>query len=157
MQIKICTVLKLLLDERFNNLRIDTFSVKISRTLSRPLSNQQLWNLWRYCCMKYNEGKSQYISTPAMPNYEKDGDIYSLSDFLSVKECKFESITAHVPIGVINMLKQNYGDYMQLPPVEERGKYHERIVFFDPDKPYTEYLGAQIVEDYFAGKIENDL
>jgi hypothetical protein len=29
---------------------------------------------------------------------------------------------------------------MELPPVEKRGKWHENVIFFDPDKPYTEYV-----------------
>lgn len=157
LQLKTCTVLKLLLDERFNGVYVKSSLISLIRFLSKPFSNQAIWNIWHHFCSKYNGSNNKYISTPAMPNYQKEGDIYLRSDFNGVINESFESINVSIPVGFENMLKQNYGDYMQLPPVEERGKYHERIVFFDPDKPYTDYFGSQIVDDYFSGKVENDL
>lgn len=48
----------------------------------------------------------------------------------------FENIKIPCPIGYDEILKAQYGDYMT--PV--RGACGHEHVFFDPDKPYTEYL-----------------
>ncbi len=37
-------------------------------------------------------------------------------------------------------LQREYGDYMAFPPVEKRGKWHEGIIHFEPEIPYTQYL-----------------
>ena len=52
---------------------------------------------------------------------------------------KFEFLELPIPSDYDRILKIEYGDYMSLPPIEERGEWHGGT-FFDPDKPYTEYL-----------------
>jgi hypothetical protein len=42
-----------------------------------------------------------------------------------------------------------YGNYMEFPPVEERGKRHS--IFFDPDRPYSDYEGKLTKEDIRKG------
>ena len=32
-----------------------------------------------------------------------------------------------------------YGNYLEFPPAEKRGAWHEDIIIFDPDIPYKEY------------------
>ena len=49
----------------------------------------------------------------------------------------FEYIKIPLPVGYDRMLRQEYGDYMEFPPVEERGKHHGFEL--DPDIPYKEY------------------
>lgn len=51
---------------------------------------------------------------------------------------KFESIEVEIPVGYDKILGTTFGDYMQFPPVEERGLKNNHI-FFDPDHPYTYY------------------
>lgn len=51
----------------------------------------------------------------------------------------FENIHIPVPEHYDEVLKNAYGDYMIFPPREKRGKWHENIIYFDPDVPYTEY------------------
>ena len=38
------------------------------------------------------------------------------------------------------VLRRIYGDYMKYPPAEERGRWHEDWIIFDPDVPYKEFL-----------------
>lgn len=52
---------------------------------------------------------------------------------------KFEGIEVKIPAGYDELLTVQYGDYMKLPPKEDRGVRHSDFVF-DPDKPYTDYL-----------------
>ena len=46
--------------------------------------------------------------------------IFRKKDFSSVKKVKFEDIEVSVPVNYDYILKSLYGDYMELPPVEER-------------------------------------
>lgn len=45
--------------------------------------------------------------------------------FDTVSQKTFETITASVPTGYDKILKSIYGDYMQLPPVDERKPHHD--------------------------------
>lgn len=72
--------------------------------------------------------------------------------FENVEWMDFEYIKLPVPNAYDEILKCHYGNYMELPPMEERGKHHS--IFFDPDKPYTEYVGVMTKED--AKKVLND-
>lgn len=51
----------------------------------------------------------------------------------------FESIEVKIPAGYDEILTKTFGNYMQFPPVEDRGVKNNQI-FFDPDKPYTDYM-----------------
>ena len=50
----------------------------------------------------------------------------------------FENTKIPAYNGYLNHLKAFYGDYMQMPPMEKRGVWHEEI--FSPDIPYKEYV-----------------
>lgn len=56
------------------------------------------------------------------------------------KEClhKFECIELPIPSDYDSVLSLEYGNYMKLPPIEERAGH--ATTFFDADKPYTSYL-----------------
>ena len=60
--------------------------------------------------------------------------------FFPVKLVPFENLLVPVQANQHEYLKSIYGDYMQLPPVEER-KFHHDYVCIDFDKPYTSYKG----------------
>ena len=51
---------------------------------------------------------------------------------------RFETIIIPVPAEMDERLRTQYGDYLSLPPIEERGQWHSNVLW-DPDKPYTEY------------------
>lgn len=61
------------------------------------------------------------------------------------KQATFEYIKLPIPEAYDRILKAHYGDYMQLPPEDARGKHH--TIFFDPDKPFTEYVDVMTRED----------
>lgn len=52
----------------------------------------------------------------------------------------FENIKVPVPKDYDSVLRHTYGNYMEFPPVEQRGEWHEGIILFNPDIPYTEFL-----------------
>ncbi len=52
----------------------------------------------------------------------------------------FEDMMIPVPQNYKRILENTYGDYMEFPPLEERGEWHEGIITFDPDIPYKEFI-----------------
>lgn len=71
----------------------------------------------------------------------------------NVKWLDYEDTRIPVPGDYDSILKDNYGDYMKLPPMEERGKHHN--IFIDPDRPYSYYFGKLSKEEFDKGV--NDL
>lgn len=59
--------------------------------------------------------------------------------FKSVEKVEFEKIEIQIPTGYDEFLTATYGDYMQFPPVEQRGAWHGGLIL-DPERPYTDYL-----------------
>jgi lipopolysaccharide cholinephosphotransferase len=60
----------------------------------------------------------------------------------------FEDAQIPVPVGYERILETLYGNYHELPPKEARGKRH--TIFYDPEKPYKEYLGNLSTEEFNA-------
>ena len=65
---------------------------------------------------------------------------YLAKDFLSVTEVDFEGYKMPAMAGFDNYLKEAFGDYMQLPPEDERVCHHE-VEFVDTDNSYKIYKG----------------
>ena len=64
---------------------------------------------------------------------------FKWSDVLDTIDVNFYGHKIMIPRNYDSILKVTYGDYIKFPPVEERGTWHNSVIF-DPDKPYTEYL-----------------
>lgn len=64
--------------------------------------------------------------------------VYPSSAFADSISHRFENMDVKIPVGWKDVLNATFGDYMQFPPVEERGSKNNQI-FFDPDHPYTYY------------------
>ena len=82
---------------------------------------------------------SNYYAISVMAILKKEQSIYPVSDFKEVIMWPFETIKVPVPVGYKNLLEIQYGEYMKYPPVEERGKKNDQLIF-DPDRPYTYYM-----------------
>lgn len=94
---------------------------------------------WR---TKYNDTASGYYYEIT---HKKHIYIYKKEWLSKSVMMPFEDIEIPVPAGYNEILKSLYGDYMKLPPVDERGVHHN--IFFDPDKPYSEYFGKLTREE----------
>ena len=55
----------------------------------------------------------------------------------------FESLMIPVPKNYDAILTNMYGDYMEYPPIEKRGAWHEGILKFDPDVSYIDLLNRK--------------
>lgn len=52
----------------------------------------------------------------------------------------FENIKVPIPSNYDEILNHFYGKYMEFPPVEQRGAWHENMIVFEPDTPYIDYI-----------------
>ena len=75
--------------------------------------------------------------------------VFQKKQLLRVRWLPFEDRRIPVPEGYDEILKQQYGAYMELPPEEKRGQHHS--IFFDPDRPYSYYYGKLDKESFSAG------
>lgn len=62
------------------------------------------------------------------------------AEWFETKEVPFEDTKIRIPVGYDSYLKILYGDYMQLPPEEDRVVKHHTVKI-DIDHPYTDYKG----------------
>ena len=117
-----------------------------------------IWVLYEKNNKKYNNYGTDYVDTIALPSYAKLGiHYYLLSDVIETVAHEYEFIKLNIPIGNDRCLRQQYGEYMRLPPIEQRGIHHDFIVFYDPDKPYSDYKNSSILKRYFDGDVSLEL
>lgn len=82
---------------------------------------------------------SDYCNVATITAYAPEKMAWRKCYFENTIDMPFENIIVKVPAGYDEILKGTYGDYMKYPPLEKRGVWHGGN-FFDPFKPYTEYI-----------------
>lgn len=101
---------------------------------------------YEYWYKKYVNIISKYNSTAGrlgmMTHEVKDIKKYwcKYTDFNDIVMLTFEGIKVPVLKNYDVILKNFYGNYMEFPPVELRGAWHEDLIIFNPDISYKEYL-----------------
>lgn len=88
---------------------------------------------------QFNGQPTEYITiaVEALSSYSKK--LWYAEDFTSTLLADFEGYKFPIPVGYERVLRIVFGDYMALPPIEDRGLHHSGVIF-DMDKPYTEYV-----------------
>jgi len=76
------------------------------------------------------------LNTSAIDPYEIN--VFEKKDFSRQVMHLFEGFKFPIPDGYENILKTNFGNFMELPPLSERGMRHASITFL-PDIPYDTY------------------
>lgn len=117
-------------------------------TVCKVLPYETAVEYYRRTIGRYDRNSDQYgLMTHGLKNAKK----YScrLHDFENINQFNFEYITVPVSNNYDEMLKSTYGEYMKFPPVEQRGKWHEGKIHFDPEIPYKEYFYNK---EYFYDK-----
>ncbi|EOH87791.1 LicD family protein [Enterococcus pallens] len=104
--------------------------------------------IWRYAegrMTKYSQSKTQYVTELCVgPKYM--GNIYPKIEFSEAIWMPFEDTKLPIPIGYDKYLSRVFGDYMTMPPVNQRKSHHE-AVFIDPDNSYLKYKGIYYLKE----------
>lgn len=79
-------------------------------------------------CTRYNHQKTRYINAFEGPMACKA--FFSKSDLFPLRDMKFENLTVKMPNRYDVYLGRLYGDYMQMPPEEERVNHCPYILDF---------------------------
>lgn len=82
-------------------------------------------------------GRVGQIMIPMDHYYALNKLIYEKSDWNETIWLAFETIKVPCPVGYDRILKTAFGDYLQFPPIEKRGKWHN--IDFHAEIPYKEY------------------
>lgn len=82
---------------------------------------------------------SEFVNIANVTAYTPQKMTWHKSCFENTLDMPFEGISVKVPAGYDEILHGTYGDYNAFPSVEKRGTWHGGN-FFDPFKPYTNYI-----------------
>lgn len=86
----------------------------------------------------FNNIDTGYLALSTLSLYPLKCTVYPSSVFSSAIMADFEGYKFPIPVGYDTYLKTAYGNYMEFPPIEKRGVWHNFKV--DCDRPYTDYL-----------------
>ena len=81
---------------------------------------------------------SEYAGICAATFYSPEAFLWKTSWFDSTILHDFETIKIPMPGEIDLRLRQQYGNYWELPAIESRGKWHSGVLW-DPDRGYAEY------------------
>ena len=81
--------------------------------------------------------EAKYVGMLVRAPFRPEQVTWKKEDFAELQMLPFEFFQIPVPAGYDSILKTQYGNYMEFPPVEKRGAGHGDVIF-DPDRPYTE-------------------
>lgn len=73
----------------------------------------------------------------ALSLYPLEKSIFPVKDFHKTIQMPFENTTVNVPEGYDDILRINYGNYMEFPPVSKRGQWH--TFSFDTENSFRSY------------------
>ena len=91
------------------------------------ITGEHIWKKCQNTFWKYDDEKTERI-TCFFPNAEKW--IIKTKELEQLEEGRFENIKIKIPIGYDAILTRNYGDYMKLPPKEERVNHMPVLIQF---------------------------
>lgn len=82
---------------------------------------------------------SDFVANCTVTSLKSSAQIWRKSWFSKTIKHQFESIEIPMPYEIEARLRAQYGDYMQFPPLGQRGNWHADVIW-DPDKSYKEYI-----------------
>lgn len=96
--------------------------------------------------MQDEEKETDYLSLLVSTQYDASKKIWPKRIFEDYLEKDFESIKVRVPVGYDEQLRIYFGNYMEYPPIEQRGAWHN--MKFYPDIPYKQFYREKYNIDY---------
>lgn len=109
----------------------------IDKYLDETMKPIDVWHRIEEIATQDEDKDMPYLSLLVSTQYAPEKKIWPKRVFDGVVEKDFENIKMMVPSGYDEQLRIYFGDYMQFPPVEERGNWHSADFF--PDIPYKQY------------------
>lgn len=128
----------------------------IRRIVFSHMDTHTLWERYNSICQFQNRNKNncKYVDTITLPVTSASGrHLFEKVDVMNTEYMDYEYTKIRIPTGYDHCLTVRYGEYMQLPPLDERGTHHQNIVFYDPERPYTAYDNSEIVDRFFRGEV----
>lgn len=111
--------------------------------MSRPFFRMFPYRLWVSIYVKVQQlatkGSSRIGLRDEISETAKRYWLYK-DELTDLVEVDFEMLKVMMVRNYDEVLRRIYGDYMQFPPMEERGQWHEGLIHFEPDVPYVDYL-----------------
>ena len=121
-----------------NNIK-DIFKVYISKIVTCVIGYNRLYLYYQNICKSYNGNSKLKRVGIVSGSIDHSEFYYYVDDISETIKIPFENIFIPVPVGYDRCLKVNYGNYMEYPPIEERGKWHCGMLDIDTSIPYREY------------------
>lgn len=95
----------------------------------------RLSNVLEKRLMRYDfDGDYEYVRYLSTPIRKKS--LYKEAVYMD-----FEGYKMPIPVGYDEYLRDQYGDYMKLPPEDKRKPITDNLVFYDLDQSYLSYKG----------------
>lgn len=108
---------------------------RICNAITECLGYQKLFTKYQKLCAKYNHKKTKCLGIISGNKMSKEFR-YPLEACETIIQLPFEDRFINVPKGYDACLTVDYGNYMEFPPVEKRGAWHEGVLYIDPDIDY---------------------
>lgn len=88
---------------------------------------------------QFNDGDFSHYGLNTINFYPFSRNTFLKEDFDHAIQMPFEHLSFPVPCGYDDILKTTFHNYMEFPPVDQRGVWHGGSVF-EPDIPYDEWV-----------------
>lgn len=155
MQWKLSAALIDVMQHRYNDKKLG-ITAKILGAIFSKRTPDGIFIVWNKVCTFFNKYNMKKVDTVSIPIYSaSEVDLYDECDVKETQLTDFEDFKVKIPVGNDKCLRKTYGDYMELPPLEQRGMHHSRDIFYDPYHSFGYYQSRrQQIEKFFMG--END-
>lgn len=105
--------------------------------ISKIFTYDYLYKKYKKIITMYNNSDSNLLGLLSMHYWIKY--IATKGGVENLIELDFEDTKILAPSDYDLMLKKAYGNYMEFPPIEKRGQWHQDVIIFDPDIPFYKY------------------
>lgn len=109
------------------------------KPVAHLVSYESLWFWYCEVLKLYNEDEDHY-SHMLTAQVGGRADWISHDALTDVVLVPYEFIKVPIVKDYDRYLRSMYGDYMSFPPLEQRGKWHEGQIHFEPEVPYKQYF-----------------
>lgn len=111
----------------------------LKNLIVKNISYERLINIYKRIINRYNYTDDK-VTMLTSSRYFAKHYWCKKSDLQDPIYVQFEMIKIPIPKTYDRILHNIYGNYMKLPPIEQRGLWHNDKIIFDPDIPYKKYM-----------------